>query len=94
MKFTTSHYKITHNKIAITLANKRLWRFYGIKIFRSQEERFLSKLEDYLSEKEADRVLRTMIDWGWYAEIFAYDFNTGILSLENPGISDFNHHCY
>ncbi|MFC3908240.1 AAA-associated domain-containing protein [Legionella dresdenensis] len=52
------------------------------------EERFLTKLEDYLSEKEADRVLRTMIDWGRYAEIFAYDFNTGILSLENPGNPD------
>jgi NitT/TauT family transport system ATP-binding protein len=55
---------------------------------RVSEERFLSKLEDYLSEKEADRVLRTMIDWGRYAEIFAYDFNTGILSLENPGNQD------
>lgn len=52
---------------------------------RVSEERFLSKLEDYLSDKEAERVLRTMIDWGRYAEIFAYDFNTGILSLENPG---------
>jgi NitT/TauT family transport system ATP-binding protein len=52
---------------------------------RVSEERFLSKLEDYLSEQEAERVLRTMIDWGRYAEIFAYDFNTGILSLENPG---------
>lgn len=50
------------------------------------EERFLSKLEDYLSEQEAERVLRTMIDWGRYAEIFAYDVKTGILSLENPGI--------
>jgi NitT/TauT family transport system ATP-binding protein len=55
---------------------------------RVSEERFLSKLEDFLSEKEADRVLRTMIDWGRYAEIFAYDFNTGILSLENPGMPD------
>ena len=55
---------------------------------RVSEERFLSKLEDYLSEKEAERVLRTMIDWGRYAEIFAYDFNTGILSLENPGKVD------
>lgn len=54
---------------------------------RVSEERFLSKLEDYLSEKEADRVLRTMIDWGRYAELFAYDFNSGILSLENPGTS-------
>lgn len=53
---------------------------------RVSEERFLSKLEDYLSEKEAERVLRTMIDWGRYAEIFAYDFKTGFLSLENPGM--------
>lgn len=52
---------------------------------RVSEERFLSKLEDYMSEKVSERVLRTMIDWGRYAEIFAYDFNTGILSLENPG---------
>ncbi len=52
---------------------------------RVSEERFLTKLENYLSEEEADRVLRTMIDWGRYAEIFAYDFKTGFLSLENPG---------
>ena len=51
---------------------------------RVSEERFISRLEGYLSEKEAERVLRTVIDWGRYAEIFAYDFNTGILSLENP----------
>lgn len=55
---------------------------------RISEERFLTKLEDYLSEKEADRVLHTMIDWGRYAEIFAYDFNSGMLSLENPGIEE------
>jgi NitT/TauT family transport system ATP-binding protein len=54
---------------------------------RVSEERFLSKLEDFLSEKEAERVLHTMIDWGRYAEIFAYDFNAGILSLENPGMN-------
>lgn len=53
---------------------------------RVSEERFLSKLEDYLSEEESNRVLRTMIDWGRYAEIFAYNFKTGFLSLENPGI--------
>ncbi|MCC5792736.1 MAG: nitrate/sulfonate/bicarbonate ABC transporter ATP-binding protein [Legionellaceae bacterium] len=55
---------------------------------RISEERFLTRLEDYLSDKEANRVLHTMIDWGRYAELFAYDFNSGILSLENPGISD------
>ena len=53
---------------------------------RISEERFLIKLEDFLSEKEAERVLRTMIDWGRYAELFAYDFNSGMLSLENPGL--------
>lgn len=51
---------------------------------RVSEERFLTKLEDFLSDKEAERVLKTMIDWGRYAEIFAYDFKTGFLSLENP----------
>ncbi len=53
---------------------------------RVSEERFLSKLEDYLSEEEAGRVLKTMIDWGRYAELFAYEFKTGFLSLENPGM--------
>lgn len=51
---------------------------------RASEERFLSKLEDYLSEKEAERVLETAINWARYAELFAYDYNTGMLSLENP----------
>lgn len=48
------------------------------------EEHFLNNLENYLSEQAADEVLTTVIDWGRYAEIFAYDYNSGILSLENP----------
>ncbi|HLB57708.1 MAG TPA: nitrate/sulfonate/bicarbonate ABC transporter ATP-binding protein [Gammaproteobacteria bacterium] len=51
---------------------------------RALEENFLSLLEDYLTEKEATRVLRTVIEWGRYAELFAYDYNAGVLSLENP----------
>lgn len=51
---------------------------------RATLTRFLSELEDHLSEQEAQRVLRVMIDWGRYAELFAYDDNTGMLSLENP----------
>jgi NitT/TauT family transport system ATP-binding protein len=51
---------------------------------RASEERFLRELEDYLSEEAAEEVLETVIEWGRYAEIFAYDYNTGILSLENP----------
>ena len=51
---------------------------------RALEEHFLSLLEDYFSEKEATRILRTVIEWGRYAELFAYDYNAGVLSLENP----------
>lgn len=51
---------------------------------RALEEQFLSLLEDYLTEKEAERVLSTVIEWGRYAELFAYDYNSGVLSLENP----------
>lgn len=51
---------------------------------RASKQRFLTELEDYLSEDEAERVLRVIIDWGRYAEIFAYDNNAEMLSLENP----------
>lgn len=51
---------------------------------RALEETFLSLLEDYLTEKEASRVLETVIEWGRYAELFEYDYNAGVLSLENP----------
>lgn len=51
---------------------------------RASEDRFLTRLEDYFTEKEAERVLETAIAWGRYAELFAYDYNTGVLSLEDP----------
>lgn len=51
---------------------------------RASEERFLRELEDYLSEDAAEEVLGTVINWGRHAELFAYDYNSGVLSLENP----------
>ncbi|MBN9288953.1 MAG: nitrate ABC transporter ATP-binding protein [Gammaproteobacteria bacterium 39-13] len=51
---------------------------------RESEDYFLRELEEHLTEGEAERVLTVMIDWGRYAEIFAYDYDSGILSLENP----------
>ncbi|MCX7124920.1 MAG: nitrate/sulfonate/bicarbonate ABC transporter ATP-binding protein [Gammaproteobacteria bacterium] len=45
---------------------------------------FLKELEKQLSREAAETVLTVVIDWGRYAEIFAYDYNTGMLSLENP----------
>ncbi|MEO1945846.1 MAG: nitrate/sulfonate/bicarbonate ABC transporter ATP-binding protein [Candidatus Thioglobus sp.] len=51
---------------------------------RANEDRFLTELEDYISESSAADVLKTVIEWGRYAEIFAYDANSGLLSLEDP----------
>jgi NitT/TauT family transport system ATP-binding protein len=45
--------------------------------------RFLRELEDHLSEEEAERVLDTVINWGRHAEIFAYDYDSEVLNLEN-----------
>jgi NitT/TauT family transport system ATP-binding protein len=48
------------------------------------EARFLAELEDHLSEEDARDVLDTVINWGRYAELFAYDYDRAVLSLENP----------
>src|SRR5579863_525369 len=50
---------------------------------RAPAARFLRELEDHLSEDEAERVLETVINWGRHAEIFAYDYDDEVLSLEN-----------
>jgi NitT/TauT family transport system ATP-binding protein len=50
---------------------------------RAPAARFLRELEDHLSEEEAERVLDTVINWGRHAEIFAYDDDDKVLSLEN-----------
>jgi NitT/TauT family transport system ATP-binding protein len=55
---------------------------------RAPRSRFLRELEDYLSEDEAERVFTVMIDWGRYAELFAYDHGSDILSTENPGAEE------
>jgi NitT/TauT family transport system ATP-binding protein len=48
------------------------------------KSRFFDELEDYMAEDAADETLRTLISWGRYAEIFAYDDNRQAFSLENP----------
>jgi NitT/TauT family transport system ATP-binding protein len=50
---------------------------------RAPAARFLRELEDHLSEDEAERVLDTVINWGRHAEIFAYDYDSEVLNLEN-----------
>ncbi|MGH8133563.1 MAG: AAA-associated domain-containing protein, partial [Steroidobacteraceae bacterium] len=46
--------------------------------------RFLDELEDYMAEDAAEQTLRTIISWGRYGEVFAYDDHRQVFSLENP----------
>jgi NitT/TauT family transport system ATP-binding protein len=48
------------------------------------KSRFFDELEDYMAEEAAEQTLRTIISWGRYAELFAYEDNRQLFSLENP----------
>jgi NitT/TauT family transport system ATP-binding protein len=48
------------------------------------KSRFFDELEDYMAEDAAELTLRTIISWGRYAEVFAYDDNRQSFTLENP----------
>ena len=51
---------------------------------RAPRVRFEQELEDHLSDAAAGETLDVVIDWGRYAEIFAYDDQAEMLSLEDP----------
>jgi NitT/TauT family transport system ATP-binding protein len=46
--------------------------------------RFFDELEDYMAEDAAAQTLRTIVSWGRYGEVFAYDDHAQVFSLENP----------
>jgi NitT/TauT family transport system ATP-binding protein len=46
--------------------------------------RFRDELEDHMSVQFADQTLRTATSWGRFGEVFAYDQDTGVFSLDNP----------
>ena len=46
--------------------------------------RFLDELEDHMSPEVAEETIRALVSWARYAEIFAYNDETGQFSLENP----------
>jgi NitT/TauT family transport system ATP-binding protein len=48
------------------------------------KSRFFDELEDHMSSEDADLTLRSVTAWGRYAEVFAYDDDSGTFSLENP----------
>jgi NitT/TauT family transport system ATP-binding protein len=51
---------------------------------RIPEELVLDILETHFSPGEAQRQLKTVIDWGRYAEIYGYDEPSGQIFLEQP----------
>jgi len=46
--------------------------------------RFRDELEDHMSPDYAEQTLRAVTHWGRYAEVFAYDEDRDLFSLENP----------
>jgi NitT/TauT family transport system ATP-binding protein len=50
----------------------------------ARKARFIEELEDFMSDDYAERTLKSVIDWGRYGELFAYDETSETFSLENP----------
>ncbi|OZI44156.1 nitrate ABC transporter ATP-binding protein [Bordetella genomosp. 5] len=46
--------------------------------------RFRDELEDHMTEDCAERTLQAAIQWGRYAELYAYEDETGRFTLDNP----------
>ncbi|WP_204307446.1 AAA-associated domain-containing protein, partial [Enterobacter hormaechei] len=46
--------------------------------------RFRDEVEDFLSEEYAQQTLKSVIQWGRYAEAFAYDEAADRFSLDDP----------
>jgi NitT/TauT family transport system ATP-binding protein len=50
----------------------------------ARKSRFIDELEDFMDEDAAENTLRAIIQWGRYAEAYAYDDVNAMFSLENP----------
>ena len=51
---------------------------------KAPARRFRDELEDHMSEDFADETLKTVTNWGRYAEIFTYHEDNDQFSLDNP----------
>jgi NitT/TauT family transport system ATP-binding protein len=52
-----------------------------------REEPFLKLLNESLDAEEAERVMRTAIEWGRHGEVFEYNYHTGLIQLPRDEIS-------
>jgi len=50
----------------------------------ARKSRFFDELGDYMTDEAAEQTLRAVTSLARYAEVFAYDDQTAIFSLENP----------
>jgi len=46
--------------------------------------RFLDELEDHMAEDAAEEALKTVVSWARFGELFSYDDDSAMFSLENP----------
>jgi len=46
--------------------------------------RFLDELEDHMAEDAAEETLKSVVSWARFAELFSYDDDAELFSLENP----------
>jgi NitT/TauT family transport system ATP-binding protein len=46
--------------------------------------RFLDELEDHMAEDAAEETLKTVVSWARFGELFSYDDDGALFSLENP----------
>jgi len=51
---------------------------------RAPGHRFRDELEDLMPEDDADRTLKSVINWARYAEAFAYDETADLFTLDDP----------
>jgi len=51
---------------------------------RAPKEKFVKELENLMPMEDGLKTLSVIINWGRYAELFAYNTQTDMLSLENP----------
>jgi NitT/TauT family transport system ATP-binding protein len=48
------------------------------------KSRFLDELEDHMTPEMAEQTLRALVSWARFAELFAYDDDSAMFSMENP----------
>jgi NitT/TauT family transport system ATP-binding protein len=48
------------------------------------KSRFLDELEDHMAEDAAEETLKTIVSWARFGELFSYDDDGAMFSLENP----------